>query len=199
MFLKNSHNKKYYEFRSISVLFIIVLSFYLSGCSATNHYKFLSFFFDGVPNPAEQTSINNSDSISRLDSTSLAENIKIESLPTGSIHSPYQEKDCSSCHDQSSMGKFTELQPKLCYQCHEDFSSKYKVLHGPVGGGQCTTCHNPHVSENASLLKRTNQSLCFFCHDQKQVLALEPHKDIENTSCTECHNPHGGDDKFILR
>lgn len=199
MSLNFIHIRKYRYHRSIPALFIMVLSIYLSSCSSTNQYKFLSFFFDGVPNPDVQAAIQKRDSISRKDSTSLAENLNIDTSPKGSIHSPYQEKECATCHDQSAMGKFTELQPKLCYQCHEDFSSRYKVLHGPVGGGHCTACHNPHLSENVSLLKRTNQSLCLFCHEQKQVLALEPHQDIESTSCTECHNPHGGDDKYILR
>lgn len=185
--------------RTYPALFIIALSVYFSGCSSAKHYKVLSFFFDGVPNPAEVAAIHKLDSISRKDSASLANALKVENLPKGSIHPPYQEKDCASCHDQSSMGKFTEMQPMLCYQCHEDFSTKYKALHGPVGGGQCTACHSPHLSENVSLLKRTNQSLCLYCHDQKQVLAFEPHQDIGDTSCTECHNPHGGDDKYILR
>jgi predicted CXXCH cytochrome family protein len=179
--------------------FMGMLLIILSSCSPTHSYKTLSFFFDGVPKPEIKLTIQNIDSISSVDSTTLAQNMVSAQKPLMNYHSPYQEKDCASCHDKSTMGKFTNLQPELCYQCHDDFKNKYKVLHGPVAGGQCTACHNPHQSENENLLTRTGQSLCLYCHESNQVMAIEEHKEIQDASCTDCHNPHGGENKYNLR
>jgi predicted CXXCH cytochrome family protein len=170
-----------------------------SGCSSTQNYKTLTFFFDGVPEPEIELTGQKLDSLARADSTALAQNMVSAQKPLMYYHSPYQEKDCASCHDKSTMGKFTNPQPELCYQCHDDFKNTYKVLHGPVAGGQCTACHNPHQSENENLLTRTGQSLCLYCHESNLVMALEEHKEIQDANCTDCHNPHGGENKYNLR
>ncbi len=185
--------------KNVSFLFMALSLLYFYGCSTTHNYKVLSFFFDGVPNPNKELANYLKDSLKLKDSGVVAQSTVNKAVPVMKIHPPYQENKCSSCHDQSQMGKLNQAMPEVCYQCHADFSSKFKVLHGPVGGGQCTQCHDPHMSMNDKLLLRTGQSLCLYCHDMKQVLASEVHKDINNTNCTECHNPHGGDDKYILR
>lgn len=177
-------------------VFIVV---YLSGCSSTSHYKLLSFFFDGVPDPAIELAQHTSDSIRKADTSLIAQNLIKDSGPTSYVHTPYQDKQCNSCHDRSSMGKLIKSMPELCYDCHEDFSKKYKVLHGPVGGGQCTMCHNTHTSPNESLLVRTGQDLCLHCHDSKQLITTETHKQMNDAGCTTCHNPHGGNDLSFLR
>jgi predicted CXXCH cytochrome family protein len=169
------------------------------GCSPVPRHKTLSFFFDGVPEPGANGAIAGNDSSVRKDSsgtnTLLARAAKTEVY----YHSPYREKQCSSCHDQGTMGKFVQPQPMLCYQCHEDFGTKYKVLHGPVGGGYCSGCHEPHTAKNSKLLKREGQQLCLFCHNADQVLGNEVHKDIADAACTECHDPHGGPDRTFLK
>jgi predicted CXXCH cytochrome family protein len=184
--------------RDILFVFIILVLVYLSGCSTTHNYKTLSFWFDGVPNPANDSILAANDSLNRSDTGILALNSG-KSSPKMILHPPYQDKQCKSCHDQSTMGKLIKSPPELCYQCHENLADKYKVLHGPVAGGQCTMCHNPHSSANADLLTRTNQSLCLFCHETAQVMESEVHKDIKEKDCTQCHNPHGGSDRNILR
>lgn len=172
---------------------------FLSGCTATYRYKLLSFFFDGVPNPATDTALHPADTLSRSDTTTYQANGIAASTPQMHIHSPYREKECAACHDNSIMGRFTKATPDLCYQCHDDFSETYKVLHSPVAEGQCTQCHSPHQSANANLLIRTNRAICFLCHDSDDVLKSETHEDIQDADCTECHNPHGGEDKYVLR
>jgi predicted CXXCH cytochrome family protein len=97
------------------------------------------------------------------------------------------------------MGKLIKNLPELCYQCHEDFSTRFKVLHGPVAGGQCSVCHSPHMSLNADLLVRTGQSQCLHCHESGEIFKTAVHQDNKETNCTECHNPHGGEDRNILR
>jgi predicted CXXCH cytochrome family protein len=199
MFYKTPDTKLYVGKIVLSCMVGYLLLIYLSGCTSTHSYKTLSFFFDGVPNPQEKISIHKLDSLTKADSTVLKENLIVEAKPLMNFHSPYQSKECASCHDQSTMGKFTMPQPELCYQCHDNFKNAYKVLHGPVGGGQCTECHNPHQSLNENLLTRTNQAICTYCHDLEQLIKLEVHRKIKDVSCLECHNPHGGENKNILR
>jgi len=185
--------------KALPATLVVILLILLSECSTTQNYKTLSFFFDGVPSPGKELTSEKLDSIISSDSTALSQKIVPEQKPLINYHSPYQEKDCASCHDQGTMGKFTNPQPELCYQCHDDFKNTYKVLHGPVAGGQCTTCHSPHQSKNEKLLTRTGQSLCLYCHESDQIMAIEDHKEIQDASCTDCHNPHGGENKQLLR
>ena len=91
-----------------------------------------------------------------------------------------------------------EPEPALCYMCHEDLTSVYPVLHGPVGGGYCTACHDPHSSKAGSLLRFNGRDLCLYCHVEKEVLKNEIHEGLEEMACSDCHNPHGGEDMNFL-
>jgi predicted CXXCH cytochrome family protein len=191
------HRKDISDRHLLYAIPVVLLLIYLSGCSTTNNYKTLSFFFDGVPDPKKKVLIK-SDSLTISDSAALAQNT-IGKVNQMVIHPPYQDRQCSSCHDQSTMGKLIKSPPDLCYQCHENFNDKYNVVHGPVEGGYCTQCHNPHISANKDLLLRNSQSLCLYCHDSKQVMETEAHLAINDADCTGCHNPHGGEDRNLLR
>jgi predicted CXXCH cytochrome family protein len=199
MFDKFSHRELPVDRKFLSVLLVAILLVYLSGCSSTHNYKVLSFFFDGVPNQVSETTVQSVDTLHQKDTVALALNLSNGTKSKIQFHSPYQDKQCSSCHDQGRMGKLNKSQPDLCYDCHEDFSKKFKVLHGPAGGGQCTMCHNPHSSVNENLLNRTGQALCLYCHDQAQVMKTDAHLENKELNCTECHNPHGGNDRYSLR
>ncbi|MEI7897081.1 MAG: cytochrome c3 family protein [bacterium] len=186
-------------FLSLSVA-TVFFSLNFSGCSSRHSHKTLAFFFDGVP-PAqgEKTAISGNDSIHKTDSAGLKGTLAKVDNNKIFYHQPYKLRECSSCHDQSAMGKFLKPQPMLCYQCHEDFSRKYKVLHGPVASGYCTACHEAHTGNYPKLIKRAGQQLCLYCHNTDQVFKNEAHKDIEDTTCTKCHNPHGSTDRKMLK
>ncbi len=157
----------------------------------------LSIFFDGVPNRYIIDSIAGADSL-RLVAIANNRIPDVQQKIDIVFHPPYLDKECENCHDKNVMGKLIEPMPAVCYQCHEDFKDLYPVLHGPVDGGFCTECHDPHKSKNDHLLKRTGQELCYYCHNSKDVLKNDVHEDIEDADCIECHNPHGGDDRYIL-
>jgi len=199
MFSNFSHRIKENGKSYLSFLIVLIALIYLSGCSTSKHHEVLSFFFDGVPDTEKVIGTGINDSTTNADTALLAQGTVRKEQPQMVMHSPYQDKQCNTCHDQGTMGKLLKSQPALCYQCHEDFSKKYKVLHGPVGGGQCTMCHSPHMSANADLLKRTSQDICLYCHSAEDVLKTKTHQNIKETNCTECHNPHGGDDQYVLR
>jgi predicted CXXCH cytochrome family protein len=178
---------------------IVILCFNISGCSSSRSHKTLSFFFDGVPDTTGLSVAQHNDSVAAV---AFAGQKKIPSraeITTLNYHPPYKEKQCTSCHAQSAMGKNKIAQPALCYQCHTDFSTTYKKVHGPVAAGYCTLCHNPHMGDNKQFLIRKGQQLCLHCHVAGQVLSNEAHKDIADANCTECHNPHGGEDRTMLK
>jgi predicted CXXCH cytochrome family protein len=179
---------------SFLTLFLLIQ---LTACSSAYRYKVLSFFFDGVSGPAKIAPVQPVDTLKIQDTTLIAQNIGAE--PILKFHPPYQQKDCSACHDQNTTGKQIKPMPDLCYQCHLDFATRYKVLHGPVGGGECTACHNPHFSTNGKLLIRKNQDMCLFCHESDQIMKTNAHLEIKDIQCTECHNPHGGEDRYVLK
>jgi len=176
-----------------SMLVITPLLMQLSGCSR----KTLSIFFDGVPQE-EATAIHPADSMSYAYEVAPVQNTGDPARVRTYYHAPYLERECNSCHDEHAMGTLTAEQPGLCYQCHEDFASKFAVLHVPVEMGMCTECHHPHQSMSKYLLKNEGQSLCLSCHDASEVLSRDQHDGIGETSCTDCHNPHGGSDDNLL-
>jgi predicted CXXCH cytochrome family protein len=184
----------------LMLLFVILLTIiFVSACSTTRHHNVLSFFFDGVPSPAEEIAFNPGDSLSPGDSTHTTGNV-IPAIESQFVyHTPVKEKQCDACHDHNTMGTLILPQPEVCYQCHADFNKVFQSLHGPVAGGYCTACHDPHMSTADSLLLRTGQSLCLYCHNSIQVLSKDVHTDIGDAECTMCHNPHGGDDRYMLR
>ena len=180
------------------IFFAPLLLVGFGGCSNAHNHKTLAFFFDGVPSGEQPVPIN-LDSIRKADSAYRKKNLAKADKPTIYYHKPFKEKKCGNCHDQGVMGKFLKPQPSLCYQCHDDFGRRYKALHGPVGGGYCTACHDPHTAHTAKLLKRPGQQLCIHCHNSALVLKNEAHQAIADTSCTDCHNPHGGNDRTFMK
>ena len=171
----------------------------LSQCSPYAGKSVLSFFFDGVPE-ANSTLAGVANSGGEPgDSIAFVEEVMASAGPEHFMHYPYEEKECAACHNEQSLGSMVEPEPGLCYTCHEDLSDRYNYLHGPVAGGYCTSCHDPHISENEHLLRMTGEALCFYCHRKESVLANEMHEGMEGMLCTDCHNPHGGDDKYIFQ
>jgi predicted CXXCH cytochrome family protein len=181
------------------ILSSVIVIIGLNACSPKVSRNVLSFFFDGVP---DQNKDSSASSTRKLELPGINDSNQVSAMrmkPEYFFHYPYKEKDCAACHDENSKSELISVEPDLCYACHENFAEKYKVVHGPVSGGYCTVCHNPHLSENKYLLTLKGIQLCLFCHDRKDVLANEMHKDIGENDCLACHNPHGGEDRFFIR
>jgi predicted CXXCH cytochrome family protein len=178
--------------------FFLMIALLGVACSPRLSNNLLTLFFDGVPVRDSLKSVTaaekRNENPDSLLTTLLDRSIRKDYV----YHYPYKEKECYSCHDENSKSELLTSQPGLCYKCHDDFSKTYKYVHGPVAGGYCTSCHNPHLAKEKKLLERTGQQLCYYCHDSKDVLKNENHKDIADSECTLCHNPHGGESRFIL-
>lgn len=136
-----------------------------------------------------------------------------EGCVTGQCHSKMLKgKDihpvaqpCDTCHQaettphpQKNKKTFKLVQevPALCYTCHSPFGTK-KDVHPPVKDGMCTTCHNPHDSDEPKLLAQPLKDLCLSCHPDK-VNFQYVHGPAATGDCTACHNPHESDTKPLL-
>jgi len=119
------------------------------------------------------------------------------------VHAPAQE-NCANCHDpHSAKAKYMlkEEGGQLCAKCHQEVTPKVyeaintaTVKHPPVSEGKCVSCHRPHSSNYAPLLKNSMEKLCFSCHtDLADTVAASTnrHGPVQTGDCTACHNVHG--------
>jgi predicted CXXCH cytochrome family protein len=121
-------------------------------------------------------------------------------------HSPFEERDCGMCHDDSADDPSALLvgPPDLCMMCHEDpldVPSRVSA-HPPVQEGQCLSCHTPHASNDEGLLKGRAKTVCLSCHDairQRAETSTSSHLDYAQGDCTACHVPHASGERKLLR
>lgn len=123
-------------------------------------------------------------------------------------HQPVKDGDCLACHTRTaakhplSGGKSFALvagDEKLCTPCHEAYG-KMKVVHGPVKGGACLSCHKPHGSSARYLLESDDQTaLCLQCHDALAFKQHYMHGPVAVGACTSCHAPHESAQKGLLK
>jgi len=123
-------------------------------------------------------------------------------LKAATVH-PVAEP-CEGCHESvttphpkkgAKTFKLTQDPPDLCNTCHS--VADKKEVHFPVAQGMCTTCHNPHASDEPKLLAQPMKKLCGTCHadhiDFKVV-----HGPVSAGACTACHTPHTSDKPKLL-
>ncbi len=118
-------------------------------------------------------------------------------------HPSYVKGQCGACHTTKN-AKSPDLKmemPELCYSCHTNYEEN-DFIHGPVGAGACTLCHNPHESKNKNLLTTsTVNELCTSCHSTKGDMLKSGeniHPPVQD-SCINCHDAHGQKHKFQLK
>jgi DmsE family decaheme c-type cytochrome len=92
-------------------------------------------------------------------------------------------------------------QKKICLACHTDFEQRLKkpVVHAAVAAGECSSCHDPHVSSHAKLLSSDMREICSSCHDAViPAKAKSVHKVVAAGECQKCHDPHASDNPALL-
>ena len=114
-------------------------------------------------------------------------------------------KDCVSCHsnqpelNSSEDYNLIESLPELCYSCHKGIVNKEQWGHGPVVNGQCLLCHEPHKTDNKSLLKEPVPQLCYQCHEVETLKLIKNHTESSYARCNDCHEHHSGPGKMLLK
>lgn len=140
-------------------------------------------------------------------------------LQKGYIHYPAEDA-CDNCHESTGVSHpsdstgFTlmDSSPALCFYCHEE-PTGLAHAHQPVASGHCLSCHDPHGSSEASLLKLGEQELCLGCHnrpyrtDSTETANINrlvrgghmvAHTAITELGCTICHQAHGSGVRDLL-
>lgn len=114
----------------------------------------------------------------------------------GVVYHP-EVKKCAECHPGAPK-EYRVARPvdALCYQCHDRKDTK-KQVHGPLGSGECTTCHDPHGSPHRALAVASPEVLCSTCHDQAS--SGKHMKQSRAKGCTTCHDPHASDKTFLQK
>jgi DmsE family decaheme c-type cytochrome len=117
---------------------------------------------------------------------------------------------CINCHSiHEPKGEKAQLKTETveetCVQCHRTQANKvHRSSHMPVGSlngnkMECTTCHNPHGSQNVKMLKEGNSinEACATCHAEKRGPFLWDHT-VTRESCVTCHDAHGSNNERML-
>lgn len=116
---------------------------------------------------------------------------------TGTVGTTYTETE--------NRGKKSELtlpEDQLCWMCHGDLGPKRAMIfqHNPFIRGRCTSCHDPHASNHAKILKQDARDLCVTCHPMGQQLnRAQTHPPVKNLYCLTCHDPHASDWRGVLK
>ena len=186
-----------YKSASIGLALLVFFAVLVGSCDEVERHKVLNYFFDGVP-PLGQDEYE-----SEFTDPDTQQFDQAGQATAWYVHEP--RKDCTNCHRRRSSGGFsaqtylTAPIPKLCYNCHDDYTATASFVHGPVAVGQCLFCHNPHKSRIEHLLKKPEPDLCFLCHDVSMIELIPAHLPEQTPACTECHNPHAGSTKALLK
>lgn len=124
-------------------------------------------------------------------------------ITTGSIHMPFRERSCKSCHTGGAKEIVSAGTKDLCLACHGEIRtliSEAKVSHPAMEMAECTECHAPHASKQDHLIKFAGGAECTSCHSDKSPDKDEvQHGAIGLFGCRGCHEPHGGNRARLLR
>ena len=189
----------YFQIRpaTIGVILLVFFGIFLISCDEVRHHETLTFFFDGVP-PLRPEMIQEGS----VDSNSIGPG-QVEQRPAWYVHEP--TKDCSICHGKRKKQRFSSQTyliapvPKLCNDCHTDYTVSASFVHGPVAVGQCLFCHNPHKSKIEHLLVSPEPGLCYQCHDIDTIELIAAHLPKQLSTCTDCHNAHASSTRALLK
>jgi DmsE family decaheme c-type cytochrome len=102
---------------------------------------------------------------------------------------------CGDCHNvHGTFGnaslKSTADQNAVCTKCHTDTRGPFVFEHAAVKGEGCMSCHTPHGSQNARMLRMPSiNALCTQCHSP--VAAARVHGLYTGSAsaqpCIDCH------------
>ncbi len=90
-----------------------------------------------------------------------------------------------------------------CLSCHPDVKKELsqKGAHIPFKNLECSSCHNPHATKYAKLVKEEIGKLCKRCHEGNKGLMARRygHEPFEEGACLACHTPHASENPRLLK
>ncbi len=117
------------------------------------------------------------------------------------LHKPFEEKKCSACH--AGKRYETKVGTEVCIECHKSTMQSFNKINSHLVPGadanSCTSCHNPHASDEKNLFRDKGTRVCLKCHVDTGVLIAKSnfvHPGIGQ--CSDCHVSHGSNNKFFL-
>ncbi|MCX8091801.1 MAG: cytochrome c3 family protein [Verrucomicrobiae bacterium] len=183
-------------------LFSILALAALLGCSTQTRHRWLTFFFDGVPPLGAQTNpppaVAYDEDGRPLILTAPATTATPAAAPPYTRHPPYEDRQCTECHESRFSVRLKGTQLQICFACHDDFLPNLKVKHQPAENGDCTACHDSHGSPLPKMLTKPVPALCADCHDDPLAKGNVKHQPVENGDCAACHAAHGSAQKGLL-
>ncbi|OAG26682.1 cytochrome c3 family protein [Thermodesulfatator autotrophicus] len=123
------------------------------------------------------------------------------------IHAPAGNWLCGYCHGKEKIRLFTGKPEELCIRCHLSAQKYHDMayVHGPVGSGDCTACHDPHAGPYRFQLEKNKKvALCILCHKDKEIYidstpGLNVHAVLSALGCVACHDPHATNYRYQLK
>lgn len=117
------------------------------------------------------------------------------------LHAPFKEKKCGSCHKEGEPYSVDKVISQ-CMDCHKSTMAGFNKINSHLTGGvkdPCTTCHNPHASDEKHLFRDKMGKVCYECHgDSKVHVANSKYKHPGLDRCSDCHVSHGSNNVFFL-
>lgn len=103
--------------------------------------------------------------------------------------------ECADCHNVHGTGTVRQVRDlptgdAVCYKCHAEKQGPYVYEHLPVKTEGCSSCHTPHGSSNARLLRVSQVNLlCLQCHSFPAAGPIGPahNQSQKYQACTMCH------------
>jgi len=177
--------------RRALVPWLVAVALAVSCGSAQERYRVLSIFFDGVPRPGAEEA---SGTGGQAEADAVRTKQIREFVAVDVVHAPYASQECATCHDKMQF-EIGGASAAICRQCHDAPTTPPRHEHPPVAEGQCLTCHSPHRSANAHLLREPPADQCGECHDAGDEAYAGRHAALDDprTPCTACHAGHGGE------
>jgi predicted CXXCH cytochrome family protein len=107
-------------------------------------------------------------------------------------HSPYEDKECDVCHEESGEPPATF---SVCADCHDnddDFLNVHNAgrdVTESMSVRICLDCHSPHAGHETLLMRQSQKETCLQCHDRSEFSRRVVHGAVD-LGCATCHDLH---------
>lgn len=117
-----------------------------------------------------------------------------------SVHPTAEHKSAMAAKGLSPMHK--AKQTELCMSCHKTTEAQFaQTTHHRLREGvmECSSCHNPHGSEQFKQLRGDKTTVCVKCHEDKRGPFVFVHGASLADGCMSCHDSHGSGARNMLK